>query len=99
MGLAYKILHPSVSVLKQKLYDCYLLARHLVYQYYVDNLYFFHLYFYNIDNAINYDAYSLIQRSNEGHTTFNTGALVRGFLVFVGLSILVMAYIVFRSFR
>ncbi|XP_039310978.1 uncharacterized protein LOC105200102 [Solenopsis invicta] len=37
--------------------------------------------------------------SNEGHTSFNTGALVRGFLVFVGLSILVMAYIVFRSFR
>ncbi|KYM95759.1 PREDICTED: uncharacterized protein LOC108780058 [Cyphomyrmex costatus] len=36
--------------------------------------------------------------SSEGHT-FNTGALVRGFLVFVGLSILVMAYIVFRSFR
>lgn len=39
------------------------------------------------------------EHSNEGHTTFNTGALVRGFLVFVGLSILVMAYIVFRSFR
>ncbi|XP_012524820.1 uncharacterized protein LOC105830186 [Monomorium pharaonis] len=37
--------------------------------------------------------------SSEGHTSFNTGALVRGFLVFVGLSILVMAYIVFRSFR
>ncbi|EZA56936.1 uncharacterized protein LOC105277901 isoform X2 [Ooceraea biroi] len=37
--------------------------------------------------------------SSEGHTTFNTGALIRGFLVFVGLSILVMAYIVFRSFR
>ncbi|XP_050458529.1 membrane protein FAM174B-like isoform X2 [Cataglyphis hispanica] len=36
---------------------------------------------------------------SEDHTTFNTGALVRGFLVFVGLSILVMAYIVFRSFR
>lgn len=36
--------------------------------------------------------------SSEGHT-FNTGALVRGFLVFVGLSVLVMAYIVFRSFR
>ncbi|EFN84468.1 uncharacterized protein LOC105183225 [Harpegnathos saltator] len=39
------------------------------------------------------------EHSSEGHTTFNTGALVRGFLVFVGLSILVMAYIVFRSFR
>ncbi|XP_014479499.1 PREDICTED: membrane protein FAM174 [Dinoponera quadriceps] len=39
------------------------------------------------------------EHPNEGHTTFNTGALVRGFLVFVGLSILVMAYIVFRSFR
>ncbi|XP_011699921.1 PREDICTED: membrane protein FAM174-like [Wasmannia auropunctata] len=37
--------------------------------------------------------------SSEGHTSFNTGALLRGFLVFVGLSILVMAYIVFRSFR
>lgn len=37
--------------------------------------------------------------SSDGHTSFNTGALVRGFLVFVGLSILVMAYIVFRSFR
>ncbi|XP_070150154.1 uncharacterized protein [Polyergus mexicanus] len=36
---------------------------------------------------------------SEDHATFNTGALVRGFLVFVGLSILVMAYIVFRSFR
>lgn len=37
--------------------------------------------------------------SSEGHATFNTGALIRGFLVFVGLSIVVMAYIVFRSFR
>ncbi|KAL0107257.1 hypothetical protein PUN28_015652 [Cardiocondyla obscurior] len=37
--------------------------------------------------------------SSEGHTSFNTGALVRGFLVFVGLSVFVMAYIVFRSFR
>lgn len=37
--------------------------------------------------------------SSEGHASFNTGALIRGFLVFVGLSILVMAYIVFRSFR
>lgn len=39
------------------------------------------------------------ETSSEDHTTFNAGALVRGFLVFVGLSILVMAYIVFRSFR
>ncbi|XP_029055409.2 uncharacterized protein LOC114882673 [Osmia bicornis bicornis] len=36
----------------------------------------------------------------EGHTTsLNVGALKRGFYVFVGLSVLVMAYIVFRSFR
>ncbi|KAG7211357.1 hypothetical protein KM043_010647 [Ampulex compressa] len=36
----------------------------------------------------------------EGHpTVLNSGALVRGFYVFVGLSILVVAYIVFRSFR
>lgn len=41
----------------------------------------------------------LILQSSEGHASFNTGALIRGFLVFVGLSILVMAYIVFRSFR
>jgi len=47
--------------------------------------------------VINYD--TLMEQSSEGHTSFNTGALVRGFLVFVGLSILVMAYIVFRSFR
>lgn len=39
------------------------------------------------------------EQSGEDRGTFNTGALVRGFLVFVGLSILVMAYIVFRSFR
>ncbi|XP_029169251.1 uncharacterized protein LOC114939186 [Nylanderia fulva] len=39
------------------------------------------------------------EQSGEDHGTFNTGALVRGFLVFGGLSILVMAYIVFRSFR
>ncbi|GAB1865408.1 Membrane protein FAM174 [Camponotus japonicus] len=39
------------------------------------------------------------ETSSEDHATFNAGALVRGFLVFVGLSILVMAYIVFRSFR
>lgn len=39
------------------------------------------------------------EQPSDGHATFNTGALVRGFLVFVGLSILVMAYIVFRSFR
>ncbi|EGI63535.1 PREDICTED: membrane protein FAM174B-like [Acromyrmex echinatior] len=37
--------------------------------------------------------------SSEGKTSFNTGALIRGFLVFVGLSILVMAYIMFRSLR
>lgn len=37
--------------------------------------------------------------SSEDHATFNAGALARGFLVFVVLSILVMAYIVFRSFR
>jgi len=47
--------------------------------------------------VINYG--TLMEQSSEGHTSFNTGALVRGFLVFVGLSILVMAYIVFRSFR
>ncbi|CAK9797628.1 hypothetical protein ANTQUA_LOCUS1269 [Anthophora quadrimaculata] len=36
----------------------------------------------------------------EGHaTSLNAGALKRGFYVFVGLSVLVMAYIVFRSFR
>ncbi|KAL2735213.1 membrane protein FAM174-like [Vespula squamosa] len=36
----------------------------------------------------------------EGHlTSLNSGALLRGFCVFIGLSILVMAYIVFRSFR
>ncbi|KMQ87312.1 hypothetical protein RF55_13433 [Lasius niger] len=39
------------------------------------------------------------QQSSGDHATLNAGALVRGFLVFVGLSILVMAYIVFRSFR
>ncbi|XP_015592488.1 uncharacterized protein LOC107266484 [Cephus cinctus] len=31
--------------------------------------------------------------------SLNSGALLRGFLVFVGLSIVVMAYIVFRSLR
>ncbi|XP_060833069.1 uncharacterized protein LOC132916767 [Bombus pascuorum] len=36
----------------------------------------------------------------EGHaTSLNAGALKRGFFVFVGLSVLVLAYIVFRSFR
>ncbi|KAK9298053.1 hypothetical protein QLX08_008408 [Tetragonisca angustula] len=36
----------------------------------------------------------------EGHaTSLNAGALKRGFYVFVGLSVLVLAYIVFRSFR
>lgn len=35
----------------------------------------------------------------EHATSLNTGALMRGFYVFVGLSVLVMAYIVFRSFR
>ncbi|CAL7944210.1 unnamed protein product [Xylocopa violacea] len=36
----------------------------------------------------------------EGHTTsLNAGALKRGFYVFVGLSVLVMAYTAFRSFR
>ncbi|XP_076764278.1 uncharacterized protein LOC143431437 [Xylocopa sonorina] len=35
----------------------------------------------------------------EGHTTLNAGALKRGFYVFVGLSVLVMAYIAFRRFR
>ncbi|KAI4493618.1 PREDICTED: membrane protein FAM174-like [Polistes canadensis] len=36
----------------------------------------------------------------EGHqTSLNSGALLRGFCVFIGLSILVMAYIVFRNFR
>ncbi|XP_003706593.1 uncharacterized protein LOC100875648 [Megachile rotundata] len=36
----------------------------------------------------------------EGHSiSLNVGALKRGFYVFVGLSVLVMAYIVFRSFR
>lgn len=39
------------------------------------------------------------EQTSEEHATFNAGALVRGFLVFVGLSVLVMAYIVFRSFR
>lgn len=35
----------------------------------------------------------------EHATSLNAGALKRGFYVFVGLSVLVMAYIVFRSFR
>lgn len=36
----------------------------------------------------------------EGHgSSINPGALLRGVYVFVGLTILVMAYIVFRSFR
>lgn len=40
------------------------------------------------------------ERSSEGHaTSLNAGALKRGFYVFVGLSVLVMAYIVFRSFK
>ncbi|XP_072762400.1 uncharacterized protein [Anoplolepis gracilipes] len=39
------------------------------------------------------------EQFSEEHATFNAGALVRGFLVFFGLSILVMAYFVFRSFR
>ncbi|XP_076286028.1 uncharacterized protein LOC143211858 [Lasioglossum baleicum] len=35
-----------------------------------------------------------------GHlTTLNTGALKRGLYVFIGLSVLVMAYIMFRNFR
>jgi len=38
--------------------------------------------------VINYG--TLMEQSSEGHTSFNTGALVRGFLVFVGLSILVI---------
>ncbi|XP_012229630.1 membrane protein FAM174B [Linepithema humile] len=51
----------------------------------------------NIENKTVHTADS--EQPSDGHATFNTGALVRGFLVFVGLSILVMAYIVFRSFR
>ncbi|KAL6263304.1 hypothetical protein P5V15_006102 [Pogonomyrmex californicus] len=53
------------------------------------------------DTAANKTAHTpgTSNESSENHTSFNTGALVRGFLVFVGLSILVMAYIVFRSFR
>lgn len=40
------------------------------------------------------------QHVGEGHaTSLNAGALKRGFYVFVGLSVLVLAYIVFRSFR
>lgn len=39
------------------------------------------------------------QHVGEGHATLNAGALKRGFYVFVGLSVLVMAYIAFRSFR
>ncbi|XP_047349778.1 uncharacterized protein LOC124949162 [Vespa velutina] len=40
------------------------------------------------------------EHTAEGHlTSLNSGALLRGFCVFIGLSILVMAYIMFRSFR
>lgn len=40
------------------------------------------------------------EKTEEGHqTSLNSGALLRGFCVFIGLSILVMAYIVFRNFR
>ncbi|XP_054012570.1 uncharacterized protein LOC128894679 [Hylaeus anthracinus] len=40
------------------------------------------------------------EHAAEGHTpTLNAGALKRGLYVFVGLSVLVMAYIMFRSFR
>ncbi|KAI4496041.1 hypothetical protein M0802_008081 [Mischocyttarus mexicanus] len=40
------------------------------------------------------------EHTEEGHqTSLNSGALLRGFYVFIGLSILVMAYIVFRNLR
>ncbi|KAK1125399.1 hypothetical protein K0M31_005767 [Melipona bicolor] len=52
---------------------------------------------------INRTAYTTGTRKEhvgEGHaTSLNAGALKRGFYVFVGLSVLVLAYIMFRSFR
>ncbi|XP_020296163.1 membrane protein FAM174B-like [Pseudomyrmex gracilis] len=54
-------------------------------------------------DVVNHTAPHIADKSNEqssdGFTNVNTGALARGFLVFLGLSVLVIAYMVFRSFR
>lgn len=45
------------------------------------------------------DTNRTMQHKEHFGDTLNPGALLRGIYVFVGLSVLVMAYIVFRSFR
>ncbi|XP_006624576.1 uncharacterized protein LOC122716838 [Apis laboriosa] len=52
------------------------------------------------DNKTAHTTETRKEHVGEGHaTSLNAGALKRGFYVFVGLSVLVLAYIVFRSFR